>query len=86
MLKNYTNFITSHTFIRVVFDEVDAKNCSIQFIADSFILVCATVLELIDSLSRDYGSHQSLFEKRKLIKWPNKILSIFFEISSSYNR
>jgi SNF2 family DNA or RNA helicase len=45
MLKNYTNFLTSHTFIRVVFDEVDAKNCSIQFIADSFILVSATVLE-----------------------------------------
>jgi len=76
MLKNYTNFLTSHTFIRVVFDEVDAKNCSIQFIADSFILVSATVLELLDSLSRECGSQfskNSLYGQIKYFLFSSKL-------------
>jgi len=86
MLKNYTNFLTSHTFIRVVFNEVDAKNCSIQFIKDSIILVSATVLELLDSLCRKCGSQFSKNLYQTYIISSNKILSILFKINSSYKR
>jgi len=66
--------IIHNTFIRVVFD--DAKNCRFQSIADSFILVSATVLELLDSLSRDCGSQfskNSLYGQIKYFLFSSKL-------------
>ena len=55
----YNTFLTSHTFTRVVFDEVDAGNCPVQFVCDSLILVSATVANLLGDLGKEFGSQNS---------------------------